>query len=122
MSCWRGPRFRRPIWKGGGGRVGKGGRGAPIGAQRWGPPLPTRSGLALFPTIPRRAAEGREGNRPSPRGQSGTDTFQTAAALGPLCPPYKTAYDTPMLDFLSDNAGPFLLVTVALGGGAAWQA
>jgi hypothetical protein len=27
-----------------------------------------------------------------------------------------------MLDFLSDNAGPFLLVTVALGGGAAWQA
>jgi len=28
----------------------------------------------------------------------------------------------PMLDFLSDNAGPFLLVTVVLGGGAAWQA
>jgi len=27
-----------------------------------------------------------------------------------------------MLDFLSDNAGPFLLVTVILGGGAAWQA
>jgi hypothetical protein len=27
-----------------------------------------------------------------------------------------------MLDFVSDNAGPFLLVTVALGGGAAWQA
>src|SRR5258708_893037 len=27
-----------------------------------------------------------------------------------------------MLDFLSDNAGAFLLVTVALGGGAAWQA
>src|SRR5712664_1356320 len=27
-----------------------------------------------------------------------------------------------MLDFISDNAGPFLLVTVALGGGAAWQA
>jgi len=27
-----------------------------------------------------------------------------------------------MLDFLSDNAGPFLLVTVVLGGGAAWQA
>jgi hypothetical protein len=27
-----------------------------------------------------------------------------------------------MLDFLWDNAGPFLLVTVALGGGAAWQA
>jgi hypothetical protein len=23
--------------------------------------------------------------------------------------------------FLSDNAGPFLLVTVVLGGGAAWQ-
>lgn len=27
-----------------------------------------------------------------------------------------------MVKFLSDNAGPFLLVTVALGGGAAWQA
>ncbi len=27
-----------------------------------------------------------------------------------------------MLDFLPDNAGPFLLVTVVLGGGAAWQA
>ncbi len=27
-----------------------------------------------------------------------------------------------MLDFLSDNAGPFLLVTVVLGGSAAWQA
>src|SRR5215468_9549682 len=27
-----------------------------------------------------------------------------------------------MLDFVSDNAGPFLLVTIALGGGAAWQA
>jgi len=27
-----------------------------------------------------------------------------------------------MLDFLSDNAGPFVLVTVVLGGGAAWQA
>jgi hypothetical protein len=27
-----------------------------------------------------------------------------------------------MLDFLWDNAGPFLLVAVALGGGAAWQA
>jgi hypothetical protein len=27
-----------------------------------------------------------------------------------------------MLEFLSDNAGPFLLVTVVLGGGAAWQA
>jgi hypothetical protein len=27
-----------------------------------------------------------------------------------------------MLDFLWDNAGPFLLVTVGLGGGAAWQA
>jgi hypothetical protein len=27
-----------------------------------------------------------------------------------------------MLDFLSDNAGAFLLVSVALGGGAAWQA
>jgi len=27
-----------------------------------------------------------------------------------------------MLDFLADHAGPFLLVTVALGGGAAWQA
>ncbi len=27
-----------------------------------------------------------------------------------------------MLDFLSDNAGPFLLVSVVLGGGAAWQA
>jgi hypothetical protein len=27
-----------------------------------------------------------------------------------------------MLDFLWDNAGAFLLVTVALGGGAAWQA
>src|SRR5260370_33576059 len=27
-----------------------------------------------------------------------------------------------MLDFVSDNAGAFLLVTVALGGGAAWQA
>jgi len=27
-----------------------------------------------------------------------------------------------MLDFLSDNAGSFLLVTVVLGGGAAWQA
>jgi hypothetical protein len=27
-----------------------------------------------------------------------------------------------MLDFLADNAGPFLLVTVVLGGGAAWQA
>ena len=26
------------------------------------------------------------------------------------------------MDFLSDNAGPFLLVTVVLGGGAAWQA
>ncbi|MCL2428330.1 MAG: hypothetical protein FWD12_03760 [Alphaproteobacteria bacterium] len=26
------------------------------------------------------------------------------------------------MDFLSDNAGPFLLVTVLLGGGAAWQA
>jgi hypothetical protein len=26
-----------------------------------------------------------------------------------------------MLDFLPDNAGPFLLVTVLLGGGAAWQ-
>src|SRR5882672_12045880 len=24
MSCWRGPRFARRIWKGGGGRVGKG--------------------------------------------------------------------------------------------------
>jgi hypothetical protein len=27
-----------------------------------------------------------------------------------------------MLDFLPDHAGPFLLVTVVLGGGAAWQA
>src|SRR5215469_1610536 len=27
-----------------------------------------------------------------------------------------------MLDFLSDNAGSFLLVTVVVGGGAAWQA
>ena len=27
-----------------------------------------------------------------------------------------------MLDFLSENAGPFLLVTVVLGGGAALQA
>ena len=27
-----------------------------------------------------------------------------------------------MLEFLSDNAGQFLLVTVVLGGGAAWQA
>jgi hypothetical protein len=27
-----------------------------------------------------------------------------------------------MLDFLSDSAGSFLLVTVVLGGGAAWQA
>jgi hypothetical protein len=27
-----------------------------------------------------------------------------------------------MLDALADNAGPFLLVTVVLGGGAAWQA
>jgi hypothetical protein len=27
-----------------------------------------------------------------------------------------------MLDLLPDNAGPFLLVTVILGGGAAWQA
>jgi hypothetical protein len=27
-----------------------------------------------------------------------------------------------MLNFLSDHAGPFLLVTVVLGGGAAWQA
>jgi hypothetical protein len=27
-----------------------------------------------------------------------------------------------MLDFLLDNAGPFLLVAVVLGGGAAWQA
>ncbi len=27
-----------------------------------------------------------------------------------------------MLSFLLDNAGPFLLVTVVLGGGAAWQA
>jgi len=27
-----------------------------------------------------------------------------------------------MLEFVSDNAGPFLLVTVVLGGGAAWQA
>jgi hypothetical protein len=27
-----------------------------------------------------------------------------------------------MLDFLPDDAGPFLLVTVVLGGGAAWQA
>jgi hypothetical protein len=27
-----------------------------------------------------------------------------------------------MPDFLPDNAGPFLLVTVVLGGGAAWQA
>jgi hypothetical protein len=26
-----------------------------------------------------------------------------------------------MLDFVWDNAGPFLLVTVGLGGGAAWQ-
>jgi len=26
------------------------------------------------------------------------------------------------MDFLSDNAGPFVLVTVLLGGGAAWQA
>jgi hypothetical protein len=26
-----------------------------------------------------------------------------------------------MLDFLRDQAGPFLLVTVVLGGGAAWQ-
>jgi len=26
-----------------------------------------------------------------------------------------------MLDFLPDNLGPFLLVTVVLGGGAAWQ-
>jgi hypothetical protein len=26
------------------------------------------------------------------------------------------------MDFLVDNAGPFLLVTVVLGGGAAWQA
>jgi hypothetical protein len=26
------------------------------------------------------------------------------------------------MDFLLDNAGPFLLVTVVLGGGAAWQA
>lgn len=27
-----------------------------------------------------------------------------------------------MPEFLSDGAGPFLLVTVVLGGGAAWQA
>jgi hypothetical protein len=27
-----------------------------------------------------------------------------------------------MLDFVADNAEPFLLVTVILGGGAAWQA
>ena len=27
-----------------------------------------------------------------------------------------------MMEFVSDNAGPFLLVTVLLGGGAAWQA
>jgi hypothetical protein len=27
-----------------------------------------------------------------------------------------------MLDLLADNAGPFLLVTVVLGGAAAWQA
>ena len=27
-----------------------------------------------------------------------------------------------MLDFLRDQTGPFLLVTVLLGGGAAWQA
>jgi hypothetical protein len=27
-----------------------------------------------------------------------------------------------MLDFLPDDAGPFLFVTFALGGGAAWQA
>ena len=26
-----------------------------------------------------------------------------------------------MLDFLPENTGPFLLVTVVLGGGAAWQ-
>jgi hypothetical protein len=26
-----------------------------------------------------------------------------------------------MLDFLPEHAGPFLLVTVVLGGGAAWQ-
>jgi hypothetical protein len=26
-----------------------------------------------------------------------------------------------MLDFLRDSLGPFLLVTVVLGGGAAWQ-
>jgi len=27
-----------------------------------------------------------------------------------------------MMEFVSDNAGPFVLVTVVLGGGAAWQA
>lgn len=26
------------------------------------------------------------------------------------------------MEFLLDNAGPFLLVTIVLGGGAAWQA
>ncbi len=26
-----------------------------------------------------------------------------------------------MLEFLATNAGPFLLVTIVLGGGAAWQ-
>jgi hypothetical protein len=42
-------------------------------------------------------------------------------AAARLCPPCGLRYDAGM-EFLADNAGPFLLVTVVLGGGAAWQA
>jgi hypothetical protein len=36
--------------------------------------------------------------------------------------PINPRYDASMLDLFPDGAGPFLLVTVVLGGGAAWLA